>query len=513
MNRKVFAVAAATAALAACDGFKEAMTAHVDVVARAGSQELSVTRLSELLGNSKAPLRKDVAKAVADLWVNYQLLGKAAAQNDSLHDAKLVDEAMWATIANARAKKWYDIVSKTFTSGDPAVAESRYTQGELLAARHILLMVPQQGLSTAAKDSIRRRADALRAQVTPVNFADVAGKNSMDTQSARQGGALGVFPRGAMVPEFEKALLALKPGEVSPVVQTQFGYHIIYRQPYSEVKDQVVAAADERGVQQAESTYFAKLESASKVQVRPDAAKTVKAVVADLSGNLDNKTVVATSTAGDFTAGRLAKWIAAYPPQAQLPQQIANAPDSVVPNMVRNFLRNELFLKQADSAKIQLDTAELNQIHREFATMVGSTWMGLGVEPKTLSDSAKTEAAKERVASSRIESYMDNLLMRDARFVDVPKPLEAVLHDKYDSKVNEAGLDRALERATKVRATMDSTRAANQPPSAVPMPGQARPGQGQPPAAGGQQRPAPKQPPQQAPQQAPKPAPQQPPRP
>ena len=508
MNRKAIAVVvAASVTLAACDGFKEAMTAHVDVVARAGSQELSVTRLSELLGNSKAPLRKDVAKAVADLWVNYQLLGKAAAENDSLKDAKLVEEAMWATIANARAKKWYDVVSKSFVTGDPAAAESRYAQGDLLAARHILLMVPQAGLSTAAKDSIRRRAELLRAQVTPANFAELATKNSMDTQSARQGGALGVFARGAMVPEFEKALLALKPGEVSPVVQSQFGYHIIYRQPFAEVKGEVAAAADERGVQVAESTYFAKLESASNVQVKPDAAKTVRAVAADLTGNLDNKTVVATSTAGDFTAGRLAKWIAAYPPQAQLPQQIANAPDSVVPNMVRNFLRNELFLKQADSAKIQLDTAEINEIHRNFASMVGATWVGLGVDPKTLADSAKTESAKERVASSRVETYMDNLLMRDGRFVDVPKPLESVLHDKYDSKVNEAGLDRALERAAKVRATMDSTRAANQPQSAVPMPGQARPGQAPP---GGQQ-PAPQgnAAPQQAPQQAPKQAPQQ----
>jgi hypothetical protein len=133
--------------------------------------------------------------------------------------------------------------------------------------------------------------------------------------------------------------------------------------------------------------------------------------------------------------------------------------------------------------------------------------VGLGVDPKTLADSAKTESAKERVASSRIETYMDNLLMRDGRFVDVPKPLESVLHDKYDSKVNEAGLDRALERAAKVRATMDSTRAANQPQSAVPMPGQARPGQA--PAGGQQPAPQGSAAPQQAPQQAPKPAPQQ----
>jgi hypothetical protein len=476
MNRKVLAAVAAVTVLTACEGFKEAMTAHVDVVARAGSQELSVTRLSELLGNSRAPLNRDVAKSVAELWVNYQLLGKAAAEGDSLTSPKVVDDAMWAAIAGARANKWFDVVSKTWKAGDPASAEARFNQGELLAARHILLTVPQGG---AGADSIRRRAEAIRAQATPANFAELASKNSQDPGSARQGGSLSVFQRGQMVPDFEKGLLALKPGEISPVIQTQFGYHIIYRQPFSEVRDEVVRAADQRGMQVAESTYFAKLEAASKVQVKPDAPKTVKAIAKDIEGHLDDKTVVATSTMGDFTAGRLAKWFSAAPPQARLPQQISTAPDSVLPNLVRNFVRNELFLRQADSAKITLDTTELAGIRRDFGLAVGQAWKGLGVDPKALSDSAKGEDAKERLAAARVESFMDELLTREGRFVDVPKPLETALYSKYETKLNDAGLDRALERAARVRATADSTRAAQQPKSTVPMP-QGQPGQPQP---------------------------------
>jgi hypothetical protein len=46
-----------------------------------------------------------------------------------------------------------------------------------------------------------------------------------------------------------------------------------------------------------------------------------------------------------------------------------------------------------------------------------------------------------------------------------------MLREKYDYKVNDAGIDRALERATRIRAVADSTRASQQPPSAVPMPG------------------------------------------
>src|SRR5688572_22349539 len=85
MKRPLFLALAVCVPVVACDGFKEAMTAHVDVAARAGSQELSVTRLGELLGASKIPLRRDVVQTVADMWVNYQLLARAAAHSDTLN--------------------------------------------------------------------------------------------------------------------------------------------------------------------------------------------------------------------------------------------------------------------------------------------------------------------------------------------------------------------------------------------------------------------------------------------
>jgi hypothetical protein len=79
------------------------------------------------------------------------------------------------------------------------------------------------------------------------------------------------------------------------------------------------------------------------------------------------------------------------------------------------------------------------------------------------------------------------------------------LMNKYDSKVNAAGIDRAVERAQKLRTVADSTKAANQPKSAVPLPGAAGPAGGAPGAqAPAQQAPAPTQ---QTPAQPAQPAP------
>jgi parvulin-like peptidyl-prolyl isomerase len=469
MKRQAMFVLAAASVLAACDGFKEALSAHADVVAKAGDQELSVERLAELLGNSQIPLQRDVAKSVASLWVDYQLLGAAAANNDSLTDIKKIDEAMWSVIAQEKTRLWGSQVMKTLVKTDTAAAAARYAQGDLLAARHILFAVPQSGLSQGAQDSIRRKAESIRAQATAANFAQLAQQHSMDPGSAQTGGLYAGFPKGQMVPEFEKALLALQPGQISPLVKSDFGWHIIYRPTFAEVKEQVAAAANQSGVQQAESTYFATLETRGKIEVKNDAAATVKKIAADLDAYADDRTVIATSTAGNFTAARMARWIGALPPQTR--PQIAGAPDSLVTTFVKQIVRNELVLKEADSAKVTLDTATTNNIRRQFGAAVTMSWQALGIDPKSLADSAKSESEKEKLAAARVESYMNRLLSQQAQFVEVPMPLESMLREKYDFKLNDAGIDRALERAQRIRAVADSTKAAQQPPSAVPMPG------------------------------------------
>lgn len=472
MKRPVFLALAGAAVLAACDGFKEAMSAHTDVVAKAGGQELSVTRLSELLGNSKVPLQKEVAKSVAELWVSYQLLGRAAANGDSLADPKLIDDVMWSRLAEARMKKLYDAVSRSWdTTTNESQLEARYNQGEVLSARHILIGAPQQGLSTAARDSIRRVAERIRTQVTPANFGDMAKKYSMDPGSKDKGGLYEAFPRGMMVGEFEKALVALPPGGISGLVQTDFGYHIIYRPKFAEVREPVRAALSGRQGQVAESTYMARVETGGKVEIKPNAGTTAKNVAKDLEAAREDNTVLATSAAGDLTAAELARWIRAYPPQAQIAQKIAGAPDSQVVFFVRNVVRNELLLRQADSAKIEVDTADVNQVRNQFKVLVAQSWQGLGIAPQALTDSGKTPSERERVASGRIERYMDALLADGpVQFVPVPEPLKEALTDKYDAKIYDAGLDRALERATKIRTVADSTRASQAPQSQVPMP-------------------------------------------
>jgi peptidyl-prolyl cis-trans isomerase D len=105
---------------------------------------------------------------------------------------------------------------------------SRYTQAEERRASHILVKV-DPGAPAAEKQKAKARAEELLAQVRqkPASFADVARKESQDPGSAAQGGDLDFFGRGMMTKPFEDAVYAMKPGEVSNVIETDFGYHII----------------------------------------------------------------------------------------------------------------------------------------------------------------------------------------------------------------------------------------------------------------------------------------------
>lgn len=99
----------------------------------------------------------------------------------------------------------------------------QYSTPEEVRARHILL-----NLDDKDEAAVRAQADELLAQVKAGgDFEALAKAHSQDVASASQGGDLGFFGRGRMVPDFERVAFELEPGEVSDVVRTPFGFHII----------------------------------------------------------------------------------------------------------------------------------------------------------------------------------------------------------------------------------------------------------------------------------------------
>ena len=118
--------------------------------------------------------------------------------------------------------------------------KSEYVEPHQVLCQHILV----KGSNDAALDKIKEIRE--RIVNDKADFAEEAKKHS-DCPSGAQGGSLGWFGRGMMVPEFDKAAFEMKKGEVSGVVTTEFGYHIIYKadekgggqQTIDDVHDQI----------------------------------------------------------------------------------------------------------------------------------------------------------------------------------------------------------------------------------------------------------------------------------
>lgn len=149
-----------------------------------------------------------------------------------------------------------DVVASQITVSDADIKSyydqnaSRYTEEEQRRASHILIKADKSA-SAADKAAAKEKAEKLLEQVrkNPADFAKFAKENSQDPGSAERGGDLDFFGKGMMVKPFEDAAFKLKQGEISDVVESDFGYHIIQltavkpatAKTLDEVKGQIAA--------------------------------------------------------------------------------------------------------------------------------------------------------------------------------------------------------------------------------------------------------------------------------
>jgi hypothetical protein len=184
--------------------------------------------------------------------------------------------------------------------------------------------------SSAEKDSVHKKAEQVRAQVTDANFSDMVLKYSSDPTAKQNKGNMGVFNKAAMVAPFSVATAALKPGEISQPIETQFGWHIIQRLPYATAAADFATQYSQASMMVADSTYMAQTEKAANVQVKANAPATMKNTVKEQAKHITDRTVLATYNGGDLTVADYLGWLETFPPQQQIAQRIPTVPDSVL---------------------------------------------------------------------------------------------------------------------------------------------------------------------------------------
>ncbi len=184
-------------------------------------------------------------------------------RNDITVGKLMESEAATATLVGEQdAKEFYD--------KNP----DRFKQPESVRASHIFKRIPP-GTDAAGKAKIRASLEPVLKQVKAGgDFAELAKKNSEDG-SAKEGGDLNYFGPGQMVPEFEKVAFAMKPGDISDIVESQFGFHIIKVTdkrpartiPFAEVKGQIADFLKQQRQQEKANALVEQLKAKSKIEI------------------------------------------------------------------------------------------------------------------------------------------------------------------------------------------------------------------------------------------------------
>jgi peptidyl-prolyl cis-trans isomerase D len=191
----------------------------------------------------------------------------------------------------------------------PAELESYYNQHrdqyrvpEQAKVSHILIKTPLPGPDGKVDEkgvaaAQQRAQDLLKQLKAGANFEDLARKNSEDPGSAKEGGSLGWVPKGRTVPEFEKAAFSLPKGQLSDLVKTSYGFHIIrvddrqeaHLKTLAEVKDQIEPILKQQKAQELAQKQAEDLVQAAKTQGldAAAAAKSVPVVTSDFFARKD----------------------------------------------------------------------------------------------------------------------------------------------------------------------------------------------------------------------------------
>jgi peptidyl-prolyl cis-trans isomerase D len=469
MIRRV-AVVSALVLLAGCS-LKDAFSSHEDVVARAAGQELTAERLASLLAPVKqVPLRREVIDRIAELWVDYQLLGQAIAAGDSLTDSATVADASWPFIAQLLANRLHDTLVAG-TRPTPQQVDSVYNGADWRYVQHILIAV-RDDTTDAVKAAKRQRAQQVLAQVRGgADFARLAGQVSDDPGSKANGGRLGLIPRGAMVKAFEDAAFALQPGQISDLVPTAFGYHIIWRPELSAVRDSFAEMVTDLLAQRFDSLFLDSLMNSTRISVRGGAANIVRAAAQNLRLSKERSRTLATYTGGKLEEKDFARWLQAFPPQTR--GQVQQAPDSTLIEFVKSIVRNEMLLRTATQRGVQLLPADWDTLRSQFRQQIGMMLTGMGIAPESLAADTAS-GGRAAAAAQRVDAYFTAMVEAPGTrpYFEVPPFLGDVLRSRYTWHIAPAGVGRALERAQALRGPEpQNTLQPLQPAPVQPSPG------------------------------------------
>ena len=459
--------------LTACSSFRDLFSAHADVAAEAGEHRLTPERLTEIMSSGKGIRpNRDAANFVTNVWIDYTLFAQAVANGKLPLDSASIAEAVWPQLAELRGGHWHDTLMARRSDLPPNAADSVYKGNDVRVLQHILYRVPPNAVPEV-RSVARKKAEGTLARIRRgEDFGKVAAQVSEDPGSKVDRGFLPPSPRGRFVAAFDSAGWALAPGATSGVVETPFGYHIIKRPAADAVRDRLKAYLVQDAGSRLDSIYMDSLAIQNQIKIEKGAAGAMRAASENPEEARHSKKKLTTFRGGELTVREFMRWTQALPPQYAA--QLKQADDTMLIRFARVLSQNMLLLRQADSAKIRVTPAEWTELASGYRAQIDTLRTEMGLDTASLWDSTVAAADRNKVAAMKVDQYFERLTSGKSRLRRLPSGLGTVLREQFSYRINEAGLNRAVELAQQ-RSKADSAKSPTGPlqtaPGPAPIPG------------------------------------------
>lgn len=440
--------------LAACKSAPD----NAGVVARVGDHTFTVDQASKLLEDQEnIPNRADVVKAVANFWTDYTLLADDVAKDSTLKNVDL-EPLVRQQLDQQMVFQLHDSVIHVDTAISDTELKALYAQeapGVRITASHILFSFPDQA-TQAQRDSVRKLAESVRRRaVAGEDFATLAREYSQDKGTAAKGGELGSFGRGDLAPSLEKAAMALEPGQISEVVESPYGLHIIRLESktvpkFEEMRDSFRVQVQNERDTKAWSTYVAGLKAKAQPKVEDDAVALVKGIAKDPGLTLSSAAArrkLVSYEGGAVTAGELQLLLQSSSDQQQLSQSVQQATDQQIDDFLLNLTQRDLLVAEARKTGLEPSQARVDSL---VESLRGQLLRVAGVIGLRRLDRAPGEALAPAVNRAVLQSLQD--ILTGAKDVVPLGPIAFQLRAGASPSIFDAGVNQVVEEVGKVRA-------------------------------------------------------------
>lgn len=255
--KKVFVLAV----LFMIHSYVSALAADDTVLAKIGDEKITISNFKRMINYFDAGTRKMIEqdpqfKAVVLQNIVQRMVISKMARDKGLDKRPHIKEQIELYSIDLLTSEYLkeEVIAKIDVTEDDIKSyykahQEEFEAPEMIRVRHILIRNPMSK-SDSIDDKNKRKEKAeevLKKIKAGEDFAGLASESSEDQASKEKGGDLGLITKGMMVPELEKVAFSLRPGEVSDIIETRYGFHIIkveekresFIEPYEKIKDKV----------------------------------------------------------------------------------------------------------------------------------------------------------------------------------------------------------------------------------------------------------------------------------